>query len=81
MELILRDLGIESLKEHLNKCKNYRESLAKGFREAETSLEQTNFAFRWDAALKHGYMVHFLIELLERRKNEAGRELEWRTSD
>jgi hypothetical protein len=71
MELILRDLGIQSLKEHLNKCREYRESLAKEFEEAETSLHQTNLAFRWDAALKHGYMVHFLHELLERREKEG----------
>jgi hypothetical protein len=71
MELILRDLGIQSLKEHLNKCQDYRESLAKEFEEAETSLHQTNLAFRWDAALKHGYMVQFLHELLERRDREG----------
>ncbi len=71
MELILRDLGINSLKEHLNTCKDHCDSLAREFASAGTSLEQTELAFRWDSTLKHGYMVQFLLELLERRDNEG----------
>lgn len=71
MELILRDMRIDSLKEHLNKCKDHCESLAREFQSAGTSLQQTNLAFRWDATLKHGYMVQFLLELLERREREG----------
>lgn len=71
MELILRDLGIADLKEHLNRCKDHRESLAREFASAGTSLEQTKLAFRWNSPLKHGYMVQFLIELLERREKEG----------
>jgi hypothetical protein len=71
MKLTLRDLGIACLKEHLSKCKDHRDSLAREFAAAGTSLEQTKLAFRWDNTLKHGYMVQFLLELLERRENEG----------
>jgi hypothetical protein len=71
MELILRDLEIESLKEHLNNCLEYRESLARDFEAAPTSAQQTYLAFTWDAALKHGYMVEFLLALLERHEREG----------
>lgn len=71
MELKLRDMGINSLKEHLNQSRDYCESLASRFQQAPTSLEQTNLAFRWDAALKHNYMVEFLLELLKRREREG----------
>ena len=71
MELILRDLETQSLKAHLEMCRNYCRSLAKQFALAQPSLEQTNLAFTWDAALKHGYMVHFLLDLLERREKEG----------
>ncbi len=71
MELILRDLGTANLKEHLHKCKDLCESLAREFASAGTSLEQTKLAFRWDNTLKHGYMVQFLLELLERREKEG----------
>ena len=71
MELILRDLRIVSLRDHLNHCNDHCESLAREFESAGTSLEQTKLAFRWDNTLKHGYMVQFLLELLERRENEG----------
>jgi len=71
MELILRDMGMNSLKEHLNQSRDYCESLASRFQQAPTSLEQTNLAFRWDAALKHSYMVEFLLELLKRRERDG----------
>ena len=71
MELILRDMRVQSLKDHLNESKDYCESLVGQFQQAPTSLEQTKLAFRWDAALKHSYMVEFLIQLLERREREG----------
>jgi hypothetical protein len=71
MELILRDLGIQGLKQHLNKCRDYCESLARNFEKAQTSLERANLAFTWDAALKHGQMVQLLLELLERCEREG----------
>ena len=71
MELILRNLEIQSLRQHLGLCRDYCQSLANEFEEAESSLHQTNLAFRWDAALKHSHMVEFLLELLERREREG----------
>jgi hypothetical protein len=71
MELILRDLEIDSLKQHLSRCRDHCQSLARTFAAAGTSLEQTNLAYRWDNTLKHGYMVQFLLELLERREKEG----------
>lgn len=71
MELILRDLGIESLKDHLKMCREYCESLIREFEAAPASAEQTNIAFTWDAALKHGYMVEFLLGLLQRHEQEG----------
>jgi hypothetical protein len=71
MELILRDTGMQSLREHLSRSKDYCQSLASQFQQAPTSLEQTNLAFRWDAALKHSYMVEFLLDLLKRREGEG----------
>lgn len=71
MELILRDAGMQSLRDHIGKSRDYCESLARQFEQAPTSLEQTNIAFRWDAALKHSYMVEFLLDLLKRREREG----------
>jgi len=71
MELILRDMEMQSLQDHLMKSKKYCESLASRFRQAPTSLEQTNLAFRWDAAQKHTYMVELLLSLMQRHERES----------
>lgn len=70
MELIIRDLGIESLKEHLKECRDYCSSLASQFHQSSSGAEQTKLAFAWDTAAKHTSMVQLLLELLERHAKE-----------
>lgn len=74
MELVVRDLEIESLKQHLEMCREYCGSLAREFEGARSSVDQANLAFTWDAALKHSYMVQLLLELMERREREGRSE-------
>jgi len=71
MELMLLDLGIPTLKSHLESCQDLCAALARDFESARSSTQRTKLAFRWDATLKQTYALQLLLELRERQEREA----------
>lgn len=71
MEAKIRDLEVPSLRAHLDSCSVQCATLAKEFENSKSSFQRTRLARRWDATLKRSYMVHLLVDLIERSNREG----------
>jgi hypothetical protein len=71
MQRVIWDLDVHNLRAHLDSCRTQCATLAQEFEKSQSSLQRTRLARRWDAMLKHAFMVQFLVDLLERCHREG----------
>jgi hypothetical protein len=74
LEHIISRLRIQSLKGQVEASREHCNALANQFASAQTSLEKTQIAKRYDEAMKQTHAMQLLLEMLERQQQGAADE-------